>query len=575
MRDGVTRPVARAITCSVQDPLPRDAARAEQLGLTALALLVTLPVAGWAMLACGLRLSALPLAVAILVALACAHRLTPRYLATTLIVCASLAALGLVCAWYFDLSWDGQAYHQQAIQRMAGGWNPLWDPPLDENLRPNDIWVNHYPRAAWIAEAVLFRATGHIEVAKLLQLAWLATALLLAYAALRGLEVARPAALAIATLAACNPVALCQFLSFYVDGLMASTLTVIAALTALWWRRPRSGLLVAIAAALVFLCNLKFTGAVYAGLYACGLGAATLAWRRTAWKPVVLTVAAALLLGLLAVGYGPYVTNTTGYGHPFFPIAGPHAEDVLATSVAPSLRSQNRLALLAHTLFSRSYNTLQIPRWKAPFFVDTGEVIAFAAPDVRIAGFGPLFSGALLLSLVALAIGAARRAPGALPVLAIVAAILGSVLLNQGLTVARYVPQLWLVPICALVVARPRRLAQLAGAALFLNLFLVGGAYLGAQTLLSSRHHAQLASLQTARGALPIEVRWKAFDTNRERLREAGIPFVEPPQLSCDKPGHLLFSESEVCLSGPGGPAPGTGHSPPSGPSDSGHSDLR
>src|SRR5512134_3888659 len=47
---------------------------------------------------------------------------------------AALGAMGLVvggallAAAFFDLSWDGQWYHQTAVYEMAEGWNPVHDP---------------------------------------------------------------------------------------------------------------------------------------------------------------------------------------------------------------------------------------------------------------------------------------------------------------------------------------------------------------------------------------------------------------------------------------------------------------
>ncbi len=39
-----------------------------------------------------------------------------------------LAGSLAISAWYFDLSWDGEWYHQTAIYAIARDWNPLTDP---------------------------------------------------------------------------------------------------------------------------------------------------------------------------------------------------------------------------------------------------------------------------------------------------------------------------------------------------------------------------------------------------------------------------------------------------------------
>ena len=85
-----------------------------------------------------------------------------------------MAAVGAAAlagaALFHDVSWDGQVYHQPAVLALAGGWNPLHDGPLSLAERPDNLWINHYPKAAWVAQAILLRLTGSLEAAKGLQL---------------------------------------------------------------------------------------------------------------------------------------------------------------------------------------------------------------------------------------------------------------------------------------------------------------------------------------------------------------------------------------------------------------------
>ncbi|UUZ83650.1 hypothetical protein LJK88_07435 [Paenibacillus sp. P26] len=46
-------------------------------------------------------------------------------------ISALLFAAGfIVCGYFFDLSYDGQAYHQEAIIHLSNGWNPVYDPEI-------------------------------------------------------------------------------------------------------------------------------------------------------------------------------------------------------------------------------------------------------------------------------------------------------------------------------------------------------------------------------------------------------------------------------------------------------------
>ena len=247
------------------------------LAVSLLVALAALFAAGVLVLAAGARLSAWLVAPA-LIAGALAGAAVPggwrwprvvraALLAVTLVALAA-AALGAASRFH-DVSWDGQVYHQPAVLALADGWNPLWDGPLPVDDRPDNLWVNHYPKAAWVVQAILLRASGSLEATKGVQLLALLAAGLAVFAALGQ---SRRAALA-AALAAANPVAVVQSFSFYVDGMSASLMTGFVALAWGWLRRPGLASGLGAAAALVLLVNLKFTGPIYAGVLVAGAGA--------------------------------------------------------------------------------------------------------------------------------------------------------------------------------------------------------------------------------------------------------------------------------------------------------------
>lgn len=66
------------------------------------------------------------------------------YFATLLLL---LAIIFLACIYaagcLYDLSWDGQAYHQEAVIQLRNGWNPFHDAPLKGI---HSVWINHYAK---------------------------------------------------------------------------------------------------------------------------------------------------------------------------------------------------------------------------------------------------------------------------------------------------------------------------------------------------------------------------------------------------------------------------------------------
>ncbi len=481
--------------------------------------------------------------------------------AAALLIACSAAAL-LFGAAFYDVSWDGQVYHQQAVLALAEGWNPLRDAPLPVELRADNIWIDHYPKAAWIAQAILLRATGSLEATKGLQLLPLAAAALLVFAALRARGARVGIAAFLSVLIAGNPVALAQIFSFYNDGMGASLMTAMLALAWYWRRRADPWLLLALAACIAVIVNLKFTGLVYGVLLGAGL---VLYARRRGAAPdrsgdfrwFVAAIAGAFALATLALGFDPYVTNLLRKGHPFYPLMGPGAVDIINIQLAPGFHALTRPTRFLISLFARADEHNVAPSLKWPFTLGASELRALGYPDLRIGGFGPLYG---LAVLCAAAIGLARRRLGVVVpgrAWALAALLVGIAFCNPALWWARYVPHLWLLPVglLALALLSPglarvgRGAALLFGAVLALDLALVAGAATVASAGASRAVGQQLDRLDRAGG--PLTVRWDGFEAVRARLRGRAIAFAEVDHLPCARPEPLMASRAQICPPAP------------------------
>jgi hypothetical protein len=257
--------------------------------------------------------------------------------------------------------------------------------------------------------------------------------------------------------------------------------------------------------------------------------------RRIAGLPAIwLTIGVAGLLGVFLVGYEPYLTNTLHYHHPFYPLYGSrdfNLEFILDNQMPPNFESMNPVRRLAHSIFSPSQNDIGVPTvgMKYPLALARSEIAAFARPDVRVGGWGPLF-GAIVIVTAACWIGLffiSRRI--ALVALGLIAAILAIALINSEAWWARYSPQLWLIPVIllgALWLTRDKRLwwaGNLLAVLMFANIFLVSGAYLGWNTLNTRQVRATLAELQQS--GERVMLYYGPLEAAGMRLQEYGIPY--------------------------------------------------
>ena len=524
--------------------------RSAEIGEALVAFLGSLPLAaalGW-ILGAPLSPFTLLLAAALTGWAAPAGRRAATLVPAGLLVAGSLALSFL----FLDISYDGQIYHQGGIRALAEGWNPLREPPLQDG-RPGEIFTNCYPKGAWASGAVFVNLTGRMESAKVFSLCWPLAVGFLAFGTLRPALRSPRLSLALAALLALNPVALLQSFATTVDGSVASAVTaslLLAVRLARGWSRPTAA---AFALALVALCNQKLSGAafaLFAGLAALGLAA--LRDRRLPLRTAAL-LAATAAVAVLLVGWNPYVTNALRYGHPAHPALGSHRIDLERGQASADFRAESAARKFLASLLSECSNEQTRPRLRLPFLFSPRELRAFASWDVRFGGFGPLFSGALLVAVPFLGLLVLRAGPHRAPALVLLAAVGGMIAINPEAWWARLAPQTWLVPVGAALLGasspsrRTRSVASGLTALLLANVALVAAPYLFGQAVFSASLRSQLAGLRVASAREgPLLVRLHAFGGVAWRLEQNGIPFREVESFEGRPSVLLALSRAEI-----------------------------
>lgn len=483
---------------------------------------------------------------------------TPWKAAFTAQLSAALLALTalLVAGSVLDTSWDGQAYHLRAVVALSDGWNPVWDAPLRHFL------VDFLPKSAWVVEGLIAGTTGSLEAAKGIHITMIIGAFALWYAAVSSIGTGRRWAVVCSFLIAANPIAINQSLTFYVDGLVASTFSVVLAAALLWWLTNDRVWLPLVALGLAFLANLKFNGLGLAGLFVLP----ALLWVRFK-APLRLSSLMAALSAAAAFagiqGINPYLTNAHLHGHPLYPLMGGASEsgiDLIYFRNADFMAQAPPLRLF-HSIAARATNDSEgWPRLKAPFTFDVEELAVFTEVDNRIAGWGPLFGGCVLLSLIVMMV--CWRQPGASPLAMIQGLIWASVLPAEQSFLARYSPHLWFVPALTLLLLTrtESRWRRLFGGALALtmalNVVLAGIPALGAAVVKDAAARRQLEAMAVSSLAGELPAHFGLFGGLQRRLTDAGIAYRVSDHLECAQPAELIASTVRYCLAGAQSPPP-------------------
>jgi hypothetical protein len=447
-----------------------------------------------------------------------------------------------VATFFYDVSFDGQHYHQEAVIQLAGGWNPVRDGYLSAPRVPP--YINYFPKAAWVLSATLYKATGTIEAGKAINLLLIVASFYAVRSLLDSLDRlnGRTRKL-ISLLLALNPVVICQMFSYMVDGILYSLILILTSQLLLLLRKPSFLRFASAGCAAILLINVKYSGLVYFVSLACPYFFYVLFKHRDLTRKVFIHLVAVTLLGTLVYGYNPYVTNTVSMGNPFFRVIGEGATNTVDGHVHREFLEKSRVEKLFISLFSESMNNLQnAPELKIPFSVSPREIIPFFTPDTRIGGWGPLFGGVFLLGAVMMILLAFRAAPHVRQALLVISWLAVSIFIFPEPWWARYTPQVWILPFIAVLLscyaggAVLARLRNITLAVLSANVLFVAVIYTGAETWGSIYLHRQLTILSKMSEERPLPVTFQFYFPNRIRLREAGVRYDETQQPACENP---------------------------------------
>jgi hypothetical protein len=447
---------------------------------------------------------------------------------------------------FYDTTYDGRAYHQEAIIRLAQGYNPYYQ-QLDEDQELHALWINHYPKAMEIVSSALYAFTGNIETGKAFNLLFMISNILMGIGVfLRWGRLSQGAGLVFAMILGLNPVAVCQSLTYYVDGQTWSLLLAGAYLIFLFVFEKKMAWNMILALVIFSLANIKFTSLVYLMVMMAGYYLILLLTRPG--KELIQTAmitGAAILIAVFFIGFNPYVTNTLINGHPFYPVYGENKVDIITGNAPHEFKDKNRFEKFYLSFLGRSGNLMRA--WsdekidlKPPFTFDLKEIKAMAGCDVRVAGFGPLFSGIFLVSALLYVLnkrvkwGTGEKennwfsAKGSW-IDALLFFVVFSVVINPEFWWARYVPQLWAVPVLMLLGSgfsgKKPGLALVPVAFYLVSIFIISTVYIGSNIKETRALNRELEMLSES--TQKMAVYFENFRSDRLKLMKKGIAYIE------------------------------------------------
>lgn len=375
----------------------------------------------------------------------------------------------------YDLTWDGNAYHKVAIGQLKDGWNPIYEDIEDFNKAARNplklshaygLWNNHYAKAYWLYSANIYKVTNNIESGKSLMLLAGISGLLI-FLSYFSLKMNIIYAFILSLLIVLNPVYFTQIQTYYNDGLMYIFLSLlILSLTQLCDQTRKQLTLkryLLYIMILAILINIKFTGFVYAGIYSLTYYIYILIkpkLRKDNLKKLTGSTVIALIIGVFIIGLSTYPKNFKVMGHIFYPLFGDNKVDIITVNQPKNFAHMNRLTKFFIANFSKTDNILYVhdkaPELKIPFTIDENELYHLTPCDTRIGGYGALFSGILIISLIIIIYGLFKiykinQTLFWLLLLPLMTTLFLILILEENWW-ARYFPQLYWLPILAIII---------------------------------------------------------------------------------------------------------------------------
>lgn len=341
---------------------------------------------------------------------------------------------------YTDFSFDGLAYHQKASWYLWHEGKLFYDYTGDSG----SIWVGHYPKLLWYFSGELAILFSKMDYGMSYQFIIAASLFLYSLNFFNSFNYKKIFSYIFSILIVFNPIFFSQVFTYYVDSTVGYLSCIIILSTTLYIRKRQLSDLLLLSTAAAIVINIKFSGFIYAGIGFLFVGVFSLS-KIKEYKRIILSFLGFFIIGVMLIGYNPYVSNVLAGKHPFSPLFGANSIDIITTQSPASFEDKNRFEKLFISIFSKTedltYQSENQPKLKIPGAVSGSEIYYSSLTDVRIGGFGPLFSLAFILSIIYLIYNKFGDENVKILLLIIVSAII----LNPESWWARYSPHTYLL----------------------------------------------------------------------------------------------------------------------------------
>lgn len=337
----------------------------------------------------------------------------------TIIFMASVFISGHI----YDVTTDGNSYHKLAVGSMKNGWNPIYESSKEYTIEKgnvvtvlednrNYLWADHYAVGTEIIGANIYAFSNNIESGK-------AFSIIMMYACfgividylIRNLKLGTIKSLLTAFVLVVNPITIAQIGTYYVDTTLMMSLELIFLELISITKEKKLEKYVILAMSIAMCINAKFTGLAYSGIFCLVFYIYWLITREDKKETFIYNTifyVITVVISVCLIGCSSYFMNFIKHGHPLYPLYGPgHVENMVNREIPESLSKKSHFEQFVISIFAKGVNVSPAysdqvvePELKIPLTTSKEELKNYSIPDIRMAGFGPLYSGAFIVTII-------------------------------------------------------------------------------------------------------------------------------------------------------------------------------
>lgn len=361
----------------------------------------------WSMILCGINLildfsinsGILPLSIFLSgVSTYWISRDIHKTLFSALILILTLVVSSWLMSLIYDTAFDSNGYHLRTVVALGNGWNPVYERyTSNEDL---SLWSEHYAKGLELIYSTIFVFTNNLESTKSANIILFLATLIISNYTLKETccNISKNARYLILAMIASNTIVVNQLFSAMNDfALWLETCILICGFILVFNKKDGIIPYIFICVSLILSINTKFTHFFFVYMGCLFFAVYCLIYKeKQLFIRGCITVCVSLFIGIVIVGYNPYITNTLGYGSPVYPL-GTDKVDIMTGNTPEMLHDGNRFSNVV-----KSYLSLQDKPWAlVKLNFNTKDIVnSYTVSGSRLNGFGAAMPILIIFSLI-------------------------------------------------------------------------------------------------------------------------------------------------------------------------------